>query len=188
MQFIPAFCDKCGTAFPSGFSVENAKHLTLSGNKVGPCPRCGGMGSVPDGVFNIVDGAIEVLLAPTITIERLGRLALLIQDARAKNMTAQQIGEQIAEDAPELSGLTELLPRTRRELYQFLAVLTAALSLVLHTKCSPQKTPIQLNTIVNESIEQTNGLSPMDVDNILQRVLEETKDKNSHERASEQNE
>jgi hypothetical protein len=64
MPNLPAICDDCGTMFPSGFVMENCTNISLSGNKSGPCPSCGGMGSIPDGVFNVLGNVIEILDAP----------------------------------------------------------------------------------------------------------------------------
>lgn len=61
MVNIPAFCDTFGAAFPSGYAFENCRNVHLSGNKSEPCSRCGGMGSVPYGVFNFTENVIEIL-------------------------------------------------------------------------------------------------------------------------------
>lgn len=82
MLDIPAFCDTCGTAFKSGFFAENVINLTLQGNKAGPCPKCGGMGSIPDGTFNVLGNAIEIITAPERTIEQLKKLADILSIAK----------------------------------------------------------------------------------------------------------
>lgn len=40
-----------------------------------PCPRCGGTGYVPDGVYNFTDNAIELVEGPESTVTDLKRLA-----------------------------------------------------------------------------------------------------------------
>ncbi|MEN0015550.1 MAG: hypothetical protein AAGC46_19435, partial [Solirubrobacteraceae bacterium] len=63
---IPAFCQRCGAIFPSGFAVANVVGLTLQGNLAGPCPRCGGMGEVIQGTFNVIGNAIELVSGPDV--------------------------------------------------------------------------------------------------------------------------
>ncbi|WP_237772620.1 hypothetical protein, partial [Vibrio parahaemolyticus] len=46
MPHLMAVCDNCGNEFPSGFFIEGCSNVTFTGNKSGPCPNCGGMGSV----------------------------------------------------------------------------------------------------------------------------------------------
>lgn len=127
MPSVPAFCDTCSTVFNSGFFVENSTNISFSGNRSGPCPKCGGMGHVPDGVFNFIGNTIEILSAPERTISELSRLAQIFRDAKANSETKEQVVSRIEKEIPALSKLAKLLPENRAELYGFLAlVLTAA--------------------------------------------------------------
>lgn len=62
MAMVPAICDRCGGIFGSeGFiGGSSAKNITMVGNQVGPWPNCGGMGSIPDGVYDIQDNTLKV--------------------------------------------------------------------------------------------------------------------------------
>lgn len=45
MPLLSAVCDSCGAVFqPRAINVENSANVLLSNVRVGPCPRCGGMG------------------------------------------------------------------------------------------------------------------------------------------------
>lgn len=157
MPSIPAFCDTCGTPFPSGFFFENSSHITLSGNKSGPCPSCGGMGHVPDGVFNFIGNTIEILSAPQRTVEELTRLAQILHEAKAKQKSNEQVSAQIKQELPRLSLLADLLPQNRGELYGFLAVVLAAIQLL-----TPSPQPSQNITInVSQVVEQTLANAPV---------------------------
>jgi hypothetical protein len=46
MPHLMAVCDNCGNEFPSGFFIEGCSNVTFTGNKTGPCPKCGGIASV----------------------------------------------------------------------------------------------------------------------------------------------
>jgi hypothetical protein len=138
MPSLPAFCDTCGTAFPSGFVFENSTNVTLSGNKSGPCPNCGGMGHIPDGVFNFVGSTIEILSAPKRTVKELNRLA--------------QVAAQIKQELPELSSLANLLPKNREELYGFLALILAAIQLLTQSPQSSQNITINVSQVVEQTL------------------------------------
>ena len=47
----PAVCDTCGTIFPSPFNIL-AENVGLFNMGTGPCPECGGSGSIPDGIYS----------------------------------------------------------------------------------------------------------------------------------------
>ena len=130
MPMIPAFCDNCGQAFPSGIFLENCQNVTMSGSKSGPCPKCGGMGTVLDGVFNVTERAIEVLSAPDWTLQRLQSLATIVKEARKSGAPPENVAKQLKEEAPELSSLADVLPKTRKELYAALGILLGAISII----------------------------------------------------------
>lgn len=149
MPSIPAFCDNCGTAFPSGFFMENCTNISLRGNKSGPCPKCGGMGSVPDGVFNVIGDVIDIIDAPRKTVEQLSRYVKVLHEARSLNFSREEVKRKIEEDVPELSGISSLLPKTRTELYAFIALLIS-----LFTLLQDEKQPQDINIMINNTVKQ----------------------------------
>ena len=117
---VPAFCDTCGTVFPSGFNVENST-VTFASCTAGPCPVCGGMGRIPDGVFGFFGNTINILSAPTRTREELGRLANIIEEARAKRQTPQHVADQIRKEVPKMASVADLLiPKSAGDFYALL--------------------------------------------------------------------
>ena len=153
MPSVPAFCDTCSTVFNSGIFVENSTNISFAGNRSGPCPNCGGMGHVPDGVFNFIGNTIEILSAPERTISELTRLAQILREAKANSETKEQVATRIEKEIPALSKLAKLLPENRVELYGFLAlVLTAAQFFT-----PPSQPPITINVgqVIQMSIVET---------------------------------
>lgn len=61
MPVAPAICDDCGAIFPSGFAFSGGGSATLIGNKSGPCPVCGGVGSVPDGLYEFTGDTLRIV-------------------------------------------------------------------------------------------------------------------------------
>lgn len=114
---MPAVCDNCGTIFDSKFAFNGEIiALQLEGNKVGPCPTCGQIGHIPDGLYNFVDNVLEVLSAPDRTIEELNRLSEILHAADKNNSTPEQVKTQIETEHHELHSLIDdLLPKTREE-------------------------------------------------------------------------
>ncbi len=130
MPDIPAFCDNCGAIFRSGIFLSGGT-ANLVGNKAGPCPICGSMGTIPDGVFTATGNVLRLLSGPANTVERLVRLSEVINAAREQRKEPNQIVEEIKKEAPELSSIVDALPRTRSELYNFLLVILTALGLLI---------------------------------------------------------
>lgn len=156
MPSIPAFCNTCGTAFPSGFFFENASNITLSGNRFGPCPSCGGIGHVPDGVFNFIGDTIEILSAPQRTVQELTRLVQIIHEAKAKQQSNEQVTAQIKQELPGLSGLADILPKNRGDLYDFLGVVLAAITLLTQSPQPSQNITINVSQVVEQTLENAS--------------------------------
>lgn len=158
MPQLPAFCDNCGTVFPSGFAISGGGSVTLIGNRSGPCPVCGSMGSVPDGLFSAAGDVIRLLAGPQKTVEQLQRLASVIAEARKTVSEPNKAAETIKREAPELSSIIDALPRTRNELYGFLTVLLMAVGTViagaaLYKDRSPSEADVQ--NMIGKAIERS---------------------------------
>lgn len=158
MPQLPAFCDNCGAVFPSGFAISGGGSATFIGNKSGPCPSCGGMGSVPDGVFSAAGNVIRLFAGPQKTIEQLQRLASVISEARNTVSEPNKAVEKIKREAPELSSIVDALPKTRNELYGFLTVLLMAVGTViagaaLYKDHSPSEADVQ--SMIDKTIERS---------------------------------
>lgn len=158
MPAIPAFCDTCGTAFPSGIFVENCLNISLSGNKSGPCPKCGGIGHIPDGVFNVVGSTIEILSAPDRTIQELTRLVEILQAAKTLNARPEEVAREIKRDIPALALLLLLRPSSKADWYAFLGILLAIVQVYLTVNPTGTSTPaVTINQVIHQTFvnEQT---------------------------------
>lgn len=161
MPMIQAFCDICGTMFPSGIFVENST-ISLSGNRAGPCPKCGGMGHIPDGIFQIIGNTIEVLSAPQRTLQELKRFAEVINEAQKKEYSSEEFIEKVKENIPEFSSITDLIPKNRAELYAFIALLLTIIQILMQSPEKPSQN-ITNNINIRQVIEQAYRETSCDV-------------------------
>lgn len=161
MANLPAVCDYCGAIFESGFSFSGTGTFFSLGGKSGPCPRCGGTGSVPDGVYSIIEGLINELSEMRHSRVDLQNLADLLEENKSNQEV--DIKEQIEEKAPEFSGLLKYLPQTREERinYVFFIVSTilAILGLLQSSSSTTNITNINVEQVINNiyQSEDTRG-------------------------------
>lgn len=148
---IPAFCDFCGAAFPSGLIVENS-YIKSSRSKSGPCPRCGGMGTVIEGLFHVTGEAIEILAAPTTTIDQLQKLKGIIKYAAANKKSSDEIAQDIEKEIPEISEISRYIPKSPSELVAWLSLILLAIQTI--SQLSEDDTP-EVQIILNQSIQQS---------------------------------
>ncbi|MGD6871096.1 SEC-C metal-binding domain-containing protein [Sutcliffiella horikoshii] len=172
MPYIPAVCDFCGTMFASGIYVENSQ-VSFSGNKAGPCPNCGKSGHIPDGVFNFIGNAIQILNAPDRTIFELERFSDILGGVIEERTTPEQFEEKVKKEAPALSPILSLLPKTReekREDFKFtLAILIQVIIAIItlssqaadsnsdEEKTNPVIQEIEVNQVINQVYVNNNN-------------------------------
>ncbi|MEC1650107.1 SEC-C metal-binding domain-containing protein [Bacillus vallismortis] len=158
MPELPAVCDNCNAIFRSGFVIENST-ATLMNNKVGPCPRCGSVGSVSEGVFNFIENTIEILSAPERTIHELQQFNELLQSAKNKSVTFEQVEDKVYQETPQFVGILESLPKIKKEksadFHVWIQTLAAITSLVLpwFKEENPSPPKIEVNQVINHIYE-----------------------------------
>lgn len=158
MPEMPAFCDNCGAIFGSGFVFENCRNVTLSGSRVGPCPNCGGIGHVPDGVYDITGNAIKLLQGSIKTVQQLQKLTFVLAEAQKRNLSKEQVQANIKETVPELNNFASVLPQTRSELYGFIGIILTAIGLMIAAYGTFKDDPVpeeEIEEIIERSIEQS---------------------------------
>jgi hypothetical protein len=157
---IPAICKTCGEVFVTEqfIHVDPGIGFEMRGNDVGPCPRCGGVGHIPDGRYEAVEGAVRYLADPTMTIGDLEKLRNIFERAQQKNASAVEVADAINEQVPRAAGLGALLQDAALPLAAWLTVILTALMLLLQLR------------------SQEPSLSPDQIDNIVHRILDETRD------------
>jgi hypothetical protein len=141
----------------------------------GPCPYCGSMGKIPDGIYSALTNTAQLLASGNILPPNIRQLISLLKSSVDKKDDSESISKQIKENLPELSSVTNFLPKTRNELYAFITVLIALATLILNTCKSETSrltvTNINLNLLVNQAI----GLSYKETD--AQQDVDTTKTK-----------
>jgi hypothetical protein len=117
MPEIPAICRTCGTMFRSGIVVENTRGVAFGGNIAGPCPNCGGIGDIPDGVYDVVGDVVSVVATTARSYEQLERLATILRDARESGATPDQLVDAVEKESPDVGAALRrlLLPRNAGE-------------------------------------------------------------------------
>lgn len=177
---IPAFCDSCGTAFPSPISVTNrVMALRLEGNKVSPCPKCNGEGSIPDGLFDFIDGAVRVLAGPQRAVDNLRTVALILEDARGGLISPEQALNRIEEIIPELPKALGTLLSNAKGTLPWITALAAVVSTIIMivTLLNPDNPSTTINnniSVTNNNMTVTNEihLSERDINEIVGKVLD----------------
>ena len=94
MARLPVVCGHCGKLFKSRVLNVEITYLTLAENRE-TCPHCGRQTGLLEGRFNVADGNITFLGGPTITVEKLEQIRLIIEPAA--DASEEDLDQEIAE-------------------------------------------------------------------------------------------
>lgn len=156
MPNLPAFCSQCGLIFGSGIFIDNSTNIQLN-NVLSSCPRCGALARVPDGIYNVLGGAVELLSGPKRSVEQLQLLKNVFEKAREQGKSREQVQTEIVQAVPELSSLATALPTTRGELYAFITTILTLLTLMVSAYAAWKPAgPSQeeINSMVSQALQK----------------------------------
>lgn len=132
MATIPAICDSCGAIWGAENVIggSGARNIQMTGNKVGPCPNCGGWGSIPDGVYDIQDDTLRVVESANIRPDVLQGLIGALEALRRGDVSDAEVVEKAEAEAPDLAPvIREVLAKPDRT--KWLGILLAIIGLYL---------------------------------------------------------
>ena len=81
----------------------HGSNIQLGGNKVGPCPSCGGWGQVPDGTYDLIDDTLRVVKAATFETAALDGLIKLLESRAEGKATDEEVIARVEAEAPSLA-------------------------------------------------------------------------------------
>jgi hypothetical protein len=152
VALIPVICEQCGRVFvSSGVFAGTATNIAMTGSRVGPCPYCGSVGRIPDGIYNLSEVVTTFLAAPSLPVEDLEKLRALFERATMTDASLDDVAAAIERELPSLAGFAEWLRQaglfvTKYALLPFLVGLL--LLLIEHRMQQPTLTPDQVEQII----------------------------------------
>lgn len=132
MVSIPAVCDNCGRMFPSGLGMSGNARVFVYGSKSGPCPYCGSMGSIPDGLYRDIDNVINYIADSNYSLEELVKLRNMLLHGFNENFNFQELTEETEKNGFSIS---DLLPQNREEarsdIFSIIQIILAVLGILI---------------------------------------------------------
>lgn len=156
-----AICNGCGTPFPSGFSLDVGFMGSLTDCTSGPCPRCGGVGQIPSGVYEVLDKSIRLVLSPGVSLDDLRLVEASLRSYQAGRIDRDELREQISGAASPVRRLADLLPESRQDWYWVVGILVM---LLLSLRSDPH--PIDdasVDRIIDEVVSRVGSSSTVPV-------------------------
>ena len=104
MNTVIAICEnkQCETIFtiPNLLDVKGSTKIQFTGSKLGPCPKCGSFGKIPDGIYQMINNSLELIKGPQESIDTLLKIKQILQSFTTKSEVSK---EEVIDSIQELS-------------------------------------------------------------------------------------
>lgn len=128
MGIIPAVCQNCGSIFNSGIYLGPGASGMLKGNKSGPCPVCGEMGIIPDGMYEVVNGIVNIFSIDD--GKGLEDLKNALKQLNIEEASLDDINETVSSKTPQYIGLIKWLREFSDENKSIFNLITTLLAIM----------------------------------------------------------
>ncbi len=122
MASIPAICmnTSCLTMFPSGFAVENSRNIIFNECKSSPCPKCGGVGKIPDGTYSVIEDVIFATINNNLNKALLNKIKTTIERELSRAKSPKNIKKKLTKTFPKQMLLWNNIPKEKRDALWYL--------------------------------------------------------------------
>lgn len=137
MATVPGICDECGSVFGAeALTGAEGRNIKLGGARIGPCPSCGGAGSVPEGVYDLVMDTLRVVEMAAIEKVVFDAVIEVLEGRASGEVSDEEVIERVEEAAPGLvPTIKDYLSRS--DPASWLALLISVLMLLQSPASSP---------------------------------------------------
>jgi len=153
MASIPAICmtNTCLTVFPSGVAVENSRGVMFENNRASPCPKCGGVGKIPDGIYSVIEGQIFATINNALDKALLDKIKTTIQRDLSRDKSPKNIKKTLNKTFPKQKALWSLIPKEKHDALWFINYIlqaAAAVAIIVGTTHAVMSDE-EKNTVIN---------------------------------------
>lgn len=154
MATVPGICDECGSVFGvEALTGAEGENIKLGGARVGPCPSCGGAGSVPEGVFDLVMDTLRVVEMAAIEKVVFDAVIDVLEGRANGEVSDEEVIERVEEKVPSLvPTIKDYLSRS--DPASWLALLISAL-MFLQSPAAPPSAEEIAHAIWSKQQEET---------------------------------
>lgn len=158
MALLPVICDSCNAVWGAERIIagSGAINIRMTGNTVSPCPNCGGVGSIPDGVYDLQEDTLTVVESSGASAGQLQEIIGLLESLRDGQRSTPEVIAEVDSTVPDL------VPTVERALGNpaWIAVLIAILSLYLQMSAPSPPTAEQIGESIRNRPVPTIDAGP----------------------------
>ena len=163
MHTFIAFCENasCGAVFgvPNLVGGSGSATLHMTEIRVGTCPVCGGLGRVPDGVYDYTNNVVQFIRGPKQSLSALQKIEKLLRDAGRVGASREQIVDQVRRISPDTAKAIESAPSVAAlQQWILIAIAVVRLAILVHTTYFKRSDEALQREFIDHLIQENNRL------------------------------
>jgi len=163
MPQIPAICltPNCNTLFPSGVELQNARNISFQNCKSGPCPKCGGTGKIPDGLYDAFESKIFAFLSHENDIDLFRKITETVQRDLKRYISPKNIKKKLNKQFPKHKNTWSLIPESKLDAYAVIQIILAIISTAITVgSCTKSNKETIINQTYNNIYIESDRKAP----------------------------
>lgn len=154
---IAVFCDTqgCGTVWFDTSSIVIGPMATvyLEETKDGPCPQCGGLGRVPDGIYTNASAH----LFNQSDLDRVRSALDALRRYAAHGASTEEIKHEINNNYSFLRKLAAFLPKNPKDLVLYLGLLLMVVDRYISSKHTESTQHVHVDVHISKTLEEVSS-------------------------------
>jgi len=131
-------------------AVQAGNHTTFINCGAGPCPRCGGYGHIPNGIYNAIGNIIEIISVSQSTIDELIKIKDTLENLQHDAKPDSLFRQKLEQSLHNLQGLKKYIPKNSSELSAFLMIILTIINILINCHKEGKKEEINPTTVINQ--------------------------------------
>jgi hypothetical protein len=160
MTQVPVICHNCEALYGASILEGAILGNTRLGNNPIPCPFCGKMGYTIEGLYSSIGQTLQIIANSLPSEKSLALLARKLEEFKTRGLTPSLFKKEMQQKVPELKYITDTLPKTRSELYAFIAILLTAITI--------------LSSVITHSPNPSQSITKENVEEIVMKAISKT--------------
>lgn len=166
MGKVPVLCENCFSFFTVDNLVAAGTTCSFINCAAGPCPKCGGMGIIPDGTYEFLNKSIKLLTGSDFSKEVLRKLEKILREAKEKSLSIEVLEGRIEKEIPQAKGFLKWLPKNKSEYYGFIGLLIGLVGTIFTMLNSGSNYIIPDNEVIINNVLNNITINPKAKDTI----------------------
>lgn len=130
---------------------------------MGPCPKCGSDGKIPDGIYSNFENKLFAILESIDDVLLFKNIQKEIKRDLQRNKSPKNIKRKLKKSFSKYNSLWDLIPETKQDAYMVIQIILSIIAIAISLgSCSKENKTIIINQYLDGIYRQVQPNTPYD--------------------------